>query len=205
MPAYQPTWDSLTTHAIPEWLLDAKFGLYAHLIDRVSRGGGLVLSLSPKADGTIPESQRKVLLEVGDWLRVSGEAIYGTRPWRIHAEGPLDKFLNHRPRHPRWTFDQGDSGDIRFTTKGDTLYTIALGWPEDGTLLVRSLAGAYVTDVALLGTEEPVTWECTPICLHLHLPPERPNEIAYSFRIESGSKWCFGRGVESCRQASRLS
>jgi len=56
-------------------------------VDRVSRGGGLVISLCPKADGTISQEQKDILSEIGAWLEINGEAIYGTRKWKIQAEG----------------------------------------------------------------------------------------------------------------------
>ncbi|MHC4520083.1 MAG: alpha-L-fucosidase, partial [Planctomycetota bacterium] len=62
--------------------------LVHELIDIVSKNGVLLLNISPKADGTIPGGQREQLLAIGDWLRVNGEAIYATRPWKFHGEGP---------------------------------------------------------------------------------------------------------------------
>ena len=58
------------------------------LADIVSKNGNLLLNIGPRSDGTIPEGVQQVLLAVGAWLKINGEAIYGTRPWKIYGEGP---------------------------------------------------------------------------------------------------------------------
>src|SRR5208283_4523826 len=60
------------------------------LVDIVSKNGCLLLNIGPKPDGTIPEQAERILLEMGRWLEVNGEAVYGTRPWKIFGEGPTE-------------------------------------------------------------------------------------------------------------------
>ena len=74
--------------------------------------------------------------------------------------------------------------DIRFTTKGGNLYAIALGWPESGTLTVRSLAGATVRSVRLLGVQEPLKWSQGAQGLVIQMPAQKPGEHAFALRIE---------------------
>jgi alpha-L-fucosidase len=159
------------------------------LVDRVSRGGGLVISLCPKADGTINEEQKMVLREIGDWLEVNGEAIYGTRTWKIHAEGNEEKLITSGV-HPKWVFDSCNHQDIRFTTRDENLYMIALGWPEGGSLTVQSLgnntpvSSRGIRSIHMLGSEDDLSWNRTDNELVIELPAEPPTKYATAFRIE---------------------
>jgi len=159
------------------------------LVDFVSRGGGLLLSLSPRADGSLTPEQVDGLKEIGAWLQVNGEAIYGTRPWKIHAEGDLEK-LRTKARAPRWKFTECDSSDIRFTAREGVLYAIALGHSESGTYRIESLrAGAEVSTegiarIALVGAEEPLAWTQDEDALTIQMPSRFPHRHAYAFRID---------------------
>lgn len=157
------------------------------LIDRVSRGGGLLLNLSPKADGTIPEGQKLSLKHVGEWLEINGDAIYSTRPWKIHAEGPTDKFISGG-NHPKWNFtDNCNDEDVRFTIKKNNLYVMALGWPEDMQLHVKSIntrddISSKIKDVQLLGSTKKVMWSIDENGTHIVLP-EVVNDIAVALKF----------------------
>ena len=102
-----------------------------NLIDIVSKNGNLLLNIGQRSDGTITDEETQVLLETGKWLDVNGAAIYGTRPWQIYGEGPT--------RSASGSFaDQTvpfNAKDIRFTTKGDTLFVITLGLPAEKTIV----------------------------------------------------------------------
>lgn len=158
------------------------------LVDIVSKNGALLLNIGPRPDGTIPQPEQELLLEIGHWLAVNSEAIYGTRPWKIFGEGPTQVVggsFNDTNR------DAFTSQDIRFTTRGDTLYAIALAWPERGSVTIKSLAtdsGLFQRDiekVELLGYNEPLHWRHDRSGLIVDLPSRRPCEYAFVFRISS--------------------
>jgi alpha-L-fucosidase len=165
--------------------------LILELVDIVSKNGALLLNVGPRADGTIPEQAQRILLDMGRWLSVNGEAIYSTRPWKIYGEGPTK--VTGGAFHDT-SNQQYSSSDIRFTTKGKTLYAIALAWPKDGKLNVRSLAegssyGAFkVKDVKMLGSDAKLTWTQNRSGLSIQLPPQKTGEYAYTFKISQAAQ-----------------
>ena len=155
----------------------------AMLADIVSKNGNLLLNIPMRGDGTIDDEEVKFLEGMAAWMDVNGEAIYGTRPWKVFGEG--------RRRGPRGgAFNEGQAGgysaaDIRFTAKSETLYAIALGWPEGGKLTVRSLAApaGKVTAVDLLGSRSKLDWSQTDEGLVVAMPAEKPCDHAYALKI----------------------
>lgn len=109
------------------------------LVDIVSKNGRMMLNIGPKADGTIPEEDKRILLEIGDWLRTNGKAIYGAKLWRKSSEGPTiiqeGQFADSEAKN--YTAE-----DIRFTVNGGCLYAICLNMAGKNELTVRSLAKA---------------------------------------------------------------
>lgn len=154
------------------------------LIDIVSKNGNLLLNIGPRSDGTIPDEVQQVLLDVGAWLKVNGESIYGTRPWRSYGEGPTKVAAGsfHDTDTTRYTAE-----DLRFTTKGDVLYAIGLSWPTNGEAVIHSLASTLGTEpvqsVILLGSDAKLQFEQRADALHVRLPEYAPAKYAYALRL----------------------
>jgi alpha-L-fucosidase len=169
------------TFKSPEFVID-------QLIDIVSKNGNLLLNIGPRSDGTIPEGVQQVLLDVGAWLDINGEAIYGTRPWRIYGEGPTKVAAGsfHDTDTTHYTAE-----DFRFTTKGDVLYAIGFAWPTNGQAVIHSLsvtAGAEpIESVSLLGSDAKISFDQGSDGLHLQLPTQNAQRMyAYALRLNFG-------------------
>lgn len=160
------------------------------LIDVVSKNGVLLLNVSPKADGIIPAEQKEILLSIGEWLKINGEAIYGTRPWYMYGEGPTTQPEGDFKNHKEFLKVKYSWKDIRYTTKGKTIYAITLGMPEAGTsLLLKGFAkksrpsDLKIKKVTVLGTNQTIKWEDTPDGLQVEMPMMQGDK-AVCFKIE---------------------
>ncbi len=160
------------------------------LTDIVSKNGRLLLNIGPRADGTIPEEDRSILLAVGEWMRVNGEAIDGAKPWRVSGEGPTaiteGQFADSE--------DKGYTAeDIRFTANHGKLYAACLNARGRDTVRIRTLAQkdashapnfhSIVRKVEILGGDAPLSWERDGECMTVHLPETVETDMPVVFRI----------------------
>ena len=183
-------WQTDTSVSYKSWsyIKDDHFrtvtSLVHDLVDIVSKNGNLLLNVGPRADGVIPDEPAGLLRSLGRWLAVNGEAIYGTRPWCVYGEGPTEVSTERFKEHEYAPFT---AQDIRFTTKGDALYAIGLGWPE-GTVTIASLGteAGQIETTSMLGSGAPLTWSQDEDGLTVQMPLERPCEHACTLKVALG-------------------
>ncbi|WP_299580457.1 alpha-L-fucosidase [uncultured Sunxiuqinia sp.] len=159
------------------------------LIDIVSKNGVLLLNISPKSDGTIPADQQEVLRTMGAWLDKYGEAIYETRPWHTYGEGPTIEPKGDFKNHREFLKIKYSADDLRYTTKGNTVYAMVLGVPDsEQPLLMKAFAsqGADVNikKVTVLGSKETVQWQLKEDGLFIEQGYPVMDTMAQVFKIE---------------------
>ncbi len=151
------------------------------LVDVVSKNGNLLLNIPQRPDGTLDEECLDILHRMARWTAVNGDAIYGTRPWTVAAEGPSTVVVDHFKEDPvGWTVE-----DFRFTQKGQAVYAFLMKWPEGGRTVVRSLGrtAGRVVQVEMLGVADPLPFEQDDRGLALTLPPDRPTEYTQCLKV----------------------
>ncbi len=155
------------------------------LVDVVSKNGNLMLSVPVKGNGTIDSDERKIVEEIGRWMKANSESIYDTRPWTIFGEGPA---LENTAPLSAQGFNEGkgkpmEAQDIRFVVKGDLLYATVMGWPENGKVLIKNLGSnsqhykKKISKVELLSTKQSLAFEQTADGLLVSFPENRPAEF----------------------------
>jgi alpha-L-fucosidase len=161
------------------------------LVNIVSKNGNLMLNIPVRGDGTIDDDEVAFLKGMAAWMKVNGEGIFATRPWKVYGEGP--------PPIPSGMFSEKKQSysarDIRFTqTKdGSTLYAFFLGWPADGKLTIHTLGTGTadkpalldktISSLTLLGSNEKIQWTRDADGLHVVLPATPPCNDAFALKL----------------------
>ena len=155
------------------------------LVDIVSKNGNLMLSIPVRGEGTIDDDEVQVLEGMAAWMSVNSEGIYASRPWKIYGEGPTKPPGRGQPT-PKYTHE-----DIRFTTKGNSLYAFVLAWPETRSATIQALgtnspqvAGRKVSEVSLLGYGGKLEWTQSTNNLTVKLPETAPSQHAVTLQIK---------------------
>jgi alpha-L-fucosidase len=180
-------WQTDTSNA--DWFFNENYGykttddVVTMLADIVSKNGNLLLNVVLHADGSLPPESEQLLADLTAWMAVNAEAIHGTRPWKIHGEGPTEAAAGMFKEKVAYT-----ARDIRFTTRGDRLFAITLGEPA-GNVAIASLAkgnpydGRAVQHVRLLGHRGAMAFRQTGQALVIDAPATLPTRHASVFEI----------------------
>jgi len=144
--------------------------LVHELIDIASRGGNLLLNVGPTADGRIPVIMQQRLMDIGEWLQVNGEAIYGTRAWKINKISKKDPGMN-----------------FYFTSKGTNLYLLCSNWPP-AELEIPGILAKEIAKISMLGVKEKVAWQKSNQGIKIQAPLITPGQVpcrhAHVYKIE---------------------
>lgn len=163
------------------------------LIDITSKNGRILLNVPPKADGSFAPIIKKEMEDIGNWLKINGEGIYGTTPWTIYGEGPTD--IINPGQHgqgkkagalmPKYTYK-----DIRYTCKNNCIYVFSLAEPKDDTMHMHALGNHMklypneIKNITLLGNKSKIKYKQTENDLIVTLPKNRKKQYAYCLKIE---------------------
>lgn len=162
------------------------------LINVVSKGGNLLLDIGPNANGKILPVMQERLLQMGEWLKVNGEAIYGTRMWKRSSQWsdgdrnwkPGGKYYVSANAILKQTVDPDPGYAVQeafFTSKGpSTVYAFLPRYPKE-TWVLKNVRATSKTTIALLGSDKPVSWEQKGKDLHITLPVLSFDELACQY------------------------
>ncbi|MDR1221478.1 MAG: alpha-L-fucosidase [Tannerella sp.] len=176
-----------TDESVADWFYvkDAEYKTPNYIIDKlvdiVSKNGNLMLNVPPRPDGTLDDEAIALLKEIGRWISVNGEGIYGTRPYSVFGEGPTQISGGYFRKMPELT-----AQDFRFTTKGDTVYAFICGAPENDTVAMRTFSAKRyheILSISLLGVEGNLPFEQKDNALHVSLPAVLPCDHAVCLKI----------------------
>jgi alpha-L-fucosidase len=185
------------------WCYTAGIGYYSKkqilhgFLDRISKNGNLLLNISPKADGTMPQEQKDILLAMGAWLKKYGDAVYGTRAWEKYGEGPTKMGSGYGIMGAPV---EGTAKDVRYTRSKDytTLYAILLGWEKDQIEVILTSLSSNRIDLKNLKSVElindeagkylPLVFKQDKKGLIVSLPERSFEEMAYVLKLNFDGK-----------------
>ena len=158
-----------------------------NLVDIVSKHGNMMLNVGLRADGSLPETFRDELVKIGNWLKLNGEAIYDTRPFKVYGEGTFNMNVASGKKQYADYLYKFTAKDIRFTTKKNVIYIFTLDWPGNGeTLKVQKLNNQElknIQSISFLASGEKVKWTQDESGLYITTPAAPVGEYAYAFKV----------------------
>jgi alpha-L-fucosidase len=159
------------------------------LVDIVSKNGNLLLNFPLPNSGELDPEEMKVLEGITAWMDVNSEGIYSSRPWKIYGDGPSTKTKIETGNFNEDKQKDLSAEDVRFTTKGNTLYAFVMGRPEkQAAIPALGLASAQgpgkIGKVELLGYKGELKWKQDEAGLKVEMPAEKVSEIGFTLKVE---------------------
>jgi alpha-L-fucosidase len=157
--------------------------MIGNAIDAISKNGVVMLNIALRGDGTLPENQAAYLTAFGKVLRTNAEGIYGSRPWKVYGEGPLEIKTGRQGENRRDYSEQ----DIRFTAKDGNLYAFVLAKPTKDivieTLATGGALDSEIKSISMMGSNEEIKWNRSAEGLTIQLPKELPQQPVVGFKL----------------------
>ncbi len=183
------------------WDYNSTRSLVLQLVDKVSRGGNFLLDIGPDEHGKIPPIMQERLLEIGDWLAINGEAIYGTSRWKASSqwsEGRRDYKDRSGDMLLKITIDPDPGFAVKevfytYNATNDNLYAIFPKYPANRKLLLKDISLPPGTVIDLLSTHQKLSWKQEGNNTAIELPAYDPNTFkapyAFAVRINKYGKF----------------
>lgn len=143
------------------------------IVEIASKGGNYLLNIGPKGDGTVPQESIDLLHQVGGWMKINGEAIYGTKRWTTLREGPTELEMKSTEYRAKEGFNlKFTAEDFWFTSKENTVYAISIFTPQQRKVKVKSLIDIkeQIENISLLGGSKDLNWKVEGDAIHIVLP-----------------------------------
>jgi alpha-L-fucosidase len=150
------------------------------IVEIASKGGNYLLNVGPDGNGIIPEESVKVLKEIGAWMKINGEAIYGTKRWSTMKEGPTVLEMKGTTARKEKGFNAVfTSEDFWFTTKDNDVYVISLADDFNNTVSIKTLYNHRdkIKNIRILGAQGKIEWSAADGKIDVKLPVRRNSDI----------------------------
>lgn len=157
------------------------------IVEIASKGGNYLLNIGPKGDGTVPQESIDLLHEIGRWMSVNGEAIYGTKKWTTRFEGSSSVEMKGTTHRAKEGFNQEfTSEDLWFTAKGESVYVISLASPEANRIVIKSMRDMadQVISIELLGSDKKLKWSKKETGIEVKIPHNTEIPMTNGFALK---------------------